>query len=174
MSGTGSESGDVALRCLADSDGDRIFEMMKEAEAVEMAAFTVDDPHDRVAFDAWIARLASNPEFFFRVVTLDGRFVGTVGSFVVEGDTEVTYWIERSAWGRGVATNALQLLLAEVTVRPIHARVAYDNAGSLRVLEKVGFRRVGMERSFAAGRGEDIQEVILRKDGAPDHPIDKA
>lgn len=129
-----------------------------------MAAFTVDDPHDRVAFDAWIARVSSNPEIVFRVITLDGVFAGTIASFVLEGETEVTYWVERSMWGRGVAFRALQLLLAEVTIRPIHARVAADNTGSLRVLEKAGFGRVGIEVNLAAGRGEEIQEVILRKD----------
>jgi RimJ/RimL family protein N-acetyltransferase len=99
------------------------------------------------------------------VITLDGVFVGTVASFVVGGDTEVTYWVDRSTWGRGVASRALQLLLAEVPKRPIHARVAADNARSLWVLEKAGFHRVGMERSFAAGRGVEIEEVILSKDG---------
>ena len=34
----------VALRALAGGDRDRILEMMKDVEAVRMAAFTADDP----------------------------------------------------------------------------------------------------------------------------------
>ena len=48
--------------------------------------------------------------------------------------------------------------------RPLYARRASDNVGSLRVLEKAGFRRVGVNRDFAPGRGEEIEETILRLD----------
>jgi len=51
-----------------------------------------------------------------------------------------------------------------VTARPLHARAASDNAGSLRVLQKCGFQAVGTEKSFAAARNEDIEETILRLD----------
>ena len=45
-----------------------------------------------------------------------------------------------------------------------YARAASDNVASLRVLEKAGFRRVGVNRDFAPGRGEEIEETILRLD----------
>ena len=63
-----------------------------------------------------------------------------------------------------VASAALQLLLAETAERPLFARAAPDNLGSLRVLEKAGFRRIGVDRGFALGRGEEIEETILRLD----------
>jgi RimJ/RimL family protein N-acetyltransferase len=77
---------------------------------------------------------------------------------------EVTYWVDRTRWGKGVATAALQILLAETAEGPLYARAASDNVGSLRVLEKAGFRRVGVNRDFARGRGEEIEETILRLD----------
>jgi RimJ/RimL family protein N-acetyltransferase len=55
-------------------------------------------------------------------------------------------------------------LLAETAERPLYARAASDNIGSLRVLEKAGFRRIGVNRDFAPGRGEEIEETILRLD----------
>jgi RimJ/RimL family protein N-acetyltransferase len=48
--------------------------------------------------------------------------------------------------------------------RPLYARAASDNAGSIRVLEKCGFTRVGGGRAFAHGRGEETEEVVLRLD----------
>jgi RimJ/RimL family protein N-acetyltransferase len=66
--------------------------------------------------------------------------------------------------GRGIATRALTLLLELVPARPLYARAASDNAGSLRVLQKCGFQPAGTEKSFAAGRNEDIEETILRLD----------
>lgn len=66
-----------------------------------MAAFTAADPDDRAAFDVHMAKIRASPEVIVRAVTVDGRLVGSVGSFVIEGDTEVTYWIDRSFWGAG-------------------------------------------------------------------------
>ena len=54
--------------------------------------------------------------------------------------------------------------LAETAERPLYARAASDNVGSLRVLEKAGLGRVGVNRDFAHGRGEEIEETILRLD----------
>ncbi|GIN95995.1 hypothetical protein J6TS1_18650 [Siminovitchia terrae] len=39
-------------------------------------------------------------------------------------------------WGKGIATNALREFLKHVTIRPLYARAAKDNAGSLKVLKK--------------------------------------
>lgn len=154
----------VALRPIEDSDLDGLFDQMRDPESVRMAAFTARDPNDRSAFDAHMARLRSDPDVTVRAVTRDGRLVGSVGSFVIEGDTEVTYWIDRAAWGCGIATRALALLVDLIPVRPLHARAASDNGGSLSVLRKSGFKVIGTETSFAPGRNIEIEETILRMD----------
>jgi RimJ/RimL family protein N-acetyltransferase len=151
----------LVLRPVEVSDLDAIFEQMRDPESVWMAAFTPEDPNDRSAFDAHMAKVMSSSENTVRAITHDSRFVGTIASYVSEGSTEVTYWIDRSCWGQGIATRALSLLLEEISVRPIRARVASDNPGSLRVLQKAGFQPIGTELSFAPGRAAEIEETIL-------------
>jgi RimJ/RimL family protein N-acetyltransferase len=150
-----------ALRPVDVGDLDSIFEQMRDPASVHMAAFTAEDPSDRSAFDAHMAKIMSAPENRLRVIVRDGRLVGTIASYVLDGATEVTYWIDRTCWGQGIATLALSLLLEEISVRPIRARAASDNAGSLRVLQKVGFVPIGTEVSFAPGRATEIEETIL-------------
>jgi RimJ/RimL family protein N-acetyltransferase len=154
----------VALRPVADGDLDAFFEQMRDPQAIWMAAFTAEDPDDRNAFDTHMARVRSSPDVTMRTVTYDGRLAGSVASFDFGGQTEVTYWIDRALWGKGIATRALALLLELVPARPLYARAASDNAGSLRVLQKCGFMAIGTENSFAAGRNEEIEETILRLD----------
>ncbi|GAA5186465.1 GNAT family N-acetyltransferase [Rugosimonospora acidiphila] len=155
---------EVALRPVEDSDLDALFEQMRDPESVRMAAFTAQDPDDRAAFDAHMARVRTSPGATNRAITVDGRLVGSIASFVIEDDTEVTYWIDRSCWGRGIASRALALLLELVPVRPVFARAASDNVGSLKVLQKAGFAITGTEISFANGRNSEIEETILRLD----------
>jgi RimJ/RimL family protein N-acetyltransferase len=155
---------DIALRPVEDRDLDALFEQMRDPEAVRMAAFTSRDPDDREAFDVHMAKVRSSPDTILRAVTCDGRLVGSAGSFLADGQTEVTYWIDRAVWGQGIATRALALLLDLVPARPLHARAASDNARSLRVLQKAGFNVVGTEVSFAAGRNAEIEESILQLD----------
>jgi RimJ/RimL family protein N-acetyltransferase len=152
----------VTLRDVEDADLPVLFDQMNDPESIRMAAFTAEDPSDSVWFGDHWARIRHDPAVVARVVVGDGgEVVGHTGVFGPPGEREVTFWIGRRHWGRGVATAALRELLADVAERPLHARSAADNAGSARVLRKCGFTATGSERSFANARGEQIEESLF-------------
>lgn len=153
---------DVTLRDVQDSDLPVFFGFRQDPEANRMAAFTAPDPGDQEAFDALWDRIRSNPEIVARTIESGGQVVGDIGCFDFEGERMVAYWIGRDYWGRGIATEALRRFLTVVTERPLVARVAEGNPGSLRVLTKVGFTVVGDDRAYAHGRGAETAELILR------------
>jgi RimJ/RimL family protein N-acetyltransferase len=154
----------VSLRPLEDRDLDAIFQQVTDPASIRMAAFTAENQTDRRAFLDKMARIRADTSSSNRVIEVDGAIAGTISSFRIDDQLEVTYWIDRTLWGKGIASAALELLLAETAERPVYARAASDNLGSLRVLEKAGFRRIGVDRGFAPGRGEEIEETILRLD----------
>lgn len=153
---------EVALRPIEDSDLDVLFDQMRDPESVQMAAFTAKDPNDREAFNTHMSKVRNSPEITMRAVTRNGHLVGSIASFVIEGDTELTYWIDRSVWGQGVASRALALFLDTVPIRPLYARAGSDNIGSLKVLQKAGFTIIGTEISYASARNAEIEETVLR------------
>jgi RimJ/RimL family protein N-acetyltransferase len=134
---------------------------MNDPESLRMAAFTPKDPADRDAFDAHWKRIRALPGVRNRTVLADGDVVGSAAVYGEPGEREVTYWIDRAYWGKGIATAVLRDLLAEEPERPLHARVAADNPASRRVLEKCGFVVSGHDRGFANARGEEIDELVL-------------
>lgn len=155
---------EVGLRQVEDADLDRFFIHYQDPVASEMAAFVAKDPSNRGAFDKKWAGIRTNPEITVRTITLDGDIAGHIASFVMEGALEVTYWIDREFWGRGVASEALRQFLDLVAARPLHGRAAKDNLGSIEVLRKCGFELIGEERGFANARGVEIDEVVMRLD----------
>jgi RimJ/RimL family protein N-acetyltransferase len=154
----------VFLRDMTEEDVDVLFDIQDDEVARHMAAFTNPDGDERESFRAKWLRILADPEITKKVIVLDGEVVGSLGAYAVEGDTEVTYWVRRDLWGRGLATAALAELLRMVTVRPLWARVAADNVGSTSVLLRNGFTLVGEETSYAAARGQEIKEGIYRLD----------
>ncbi|MFZ1424324.1 MAG: GNAT family N-acetyltransferase, partial [Saprospiraceae bacterium] len=97
-----------------------------------------------------------------QTILLDNIIVGSIAKFVMEGDTEITYWIDRKFWGQGIATKALNEFLAIESIRPIIGRVAFDNFGSQKVLEKCGFNKVGSDIGCANARQMEIEEFIYK------------
>ncbi|WDV50769.1 GNAT family N-acetyltransferase [Streptomyces coeruleorubidus] len=154
----------VELRQVHDSDLPVFFRQMNDPEALHMAAFAPKDPADRDAFDAHWARIRSSADVV-RTVLADGDVVGSAAVYGVPGEREVTYWVDRAYWGKGIATAALRALLTEVPERPLYARAASDNAGSLRVLDKCGFRAVATASGYANARGAEIEETVLILEG---------
>jgi RimJ/RimL family protein N-acetyltransferase len=155
------------LREVRDEDLPVLFEQWADPVAAHMAAFTAPDHTDRDAFERRWSRLRADDSKLSRAIVVGGEVVGTIGSWGDSDAREVTYWIGRAYWGRGIATGALRAFLAIDGCRPLHARVAYDNVGSRRVLEKCGFRVIATERGFAEARSGEIEEFVLRLEGEP-------
>ncbi|MGC4931991.1 GNAT family N-acetyltransferase [Streptomyces cyaneofuscatus] len=157
---------EVVLRPVEDGDLALFFAWTSDPAATRVAAFTFEDPTDRAAFDAHWARIrAGSGGAVMRTVVADDVVVGHVGAYGEVGDRQVTYWMDRAYWGRGLATAALSAFLRETPTRPLHARAAADNLGSLRVLEKCGFVVSGRDRGFAHARGGETDEVLATLHG---------
>lgn len=152
---------DVLLREVEASDLDVLFEQQLDPEANRMAAFTAPNPADRHAFDARWRRIRDG---LVRTIVADGEIAGSIFRWrdpALPGP-EVSYWLGREHWGKGIATAALARFLELVPERPVFGRCAADNTGSLRVLEKNGFVVESEERGFANARGSEIDELLLR------------
>jgi RimJ/RimL family protein N-acetyltransferase len=152
----------VRLRDIEDADLDELFEFERDPRAVAVAAFTRADPSDRAAFDAHYQRIRNDRELAVRAIEVDGAFTGTIASFPMEGQREVSYWIDPARWGQGLASAALRAFLQVEVTRPLFARVAEHNVGSAKVLTRAGFVRIDSETSYAEGVGRDVIEHIYR------------
>jgi RimJ/RimL family protein N-acetyltransferase len=152
------------LREVRDDDLPLLFEQWADPVAAHMAAFTAPNHMDRDAFERRWSRLLADETILNRVILVDDEVAGSIGAWGDPGEREVTYWIGRSYWGKGVATDALKAFLAVERSRPLYGRIASDNAGSRRVLEKCGFRVVATDRGFAEARSAEIEELVLRLD----------
>lgn len=154
----------ISLRDVIESDLPVFFEQQRDPAANHMAAFTVKDPVDREAFMARWARSLGDPAILIKTIVGDGRVVGSVLSYAEDGRREVSYWLGKEYWGRGLATQALAQFLSHEPTRPLYARAAKDNRASLRVLQKCGFAVIGEDRGFANARAAEVEEYILRKE----------
>jgi RimJ/RimL family protein N-acetyltransferase len=152
---------EITLRDVRGSDVPVFWAQMSDEQAQHMAAVTRGYHYDRTAFDAHWDKVRSDPAVIMRTVLADGEVAGQVAVYGPPGEREVTYWVDRACWGRGIATAALAALLDLERTRPLYAHAAADNAGSIRVLQKCGFTITGRDRIFAHARGEEIDEVAL-------------
>ena len=88
-------------------------------------------------------------------IAVAGEAVGGLGyvpgSDVERYSAEVGYWLGEACWGRGIATEALVLFtrhaFGELGLLRLFALPLADNAASIRVLQKAGFREEGILRS---------------------------
>ncbi|HUG13038.1 MAG TPA: GNAT family N-acetyltransferase [Opitutaceae bacterium] len=154
----------ITLREVESSDLETFYQHQLDPEAIRMAAFVCKDPKDKDAFDAHWDKILNASQITKRTIVAEGQVAGHVSCYPDGEHLEVTYWLGREFWGRGLATEALKRMLHLVVARPMFARAAKDNIGSIRVLQKCGFKVIGENKDFANGRGEETEEFILRLD----------
>jgi RimJ/RimL family protein N-acetyltransferase len=152
----------ILLRDVTDTDLRIFFDHQLDPDANHMAAFTAGDPADRAAFDRHWTRIRADATITIKTILVDNEVAGHVAKFQRDREPEITYWLGKPYWGKGIATAALREFLKHIEPRPIYARAAKDNLASRRVLEKCGFKVCGQDKGFAQARGQEIEEFILR------------
>lgn len=150
----------VRLRPVVPADIPALYEMQRDPESNRLAAV---NPRSLEDFNALWNRILTDPDTrsgtIPRAIIAGDELVGSISVFKMDGLDGVGYWIARKHWGKGIATRALALLLEEVTLRPLHARVAAPNAASIRVLERCGFTITGRRQSPGTERYHACEEV---------------
>ncbi len=145
-------------------DLDTLFTFQSTPEGIQMAAFTPENPFDKEFYITKWTKIVLNPDIMMQTIWMNERIVGSVVHFDMMNETNVSYWIDKPFWGQGIATNALQLFLTKTTKRPLYARIAFDNYGSQRVVEKCGFKHIAEDYGYANVRKQEIKEFIYRLD----------
>jgi len=134
----------VTLRPTRESDLDAMFALQSDQLGCDMAG---TKPRARNVYVVEWAQNLSDPTITARVILQGGVFVGAIGAFKLDGRDFIGYRVVRDRWGRGIATHAIGLLLAEVRTRPIWAHVVAQNIASRRALERHGFVVIGREHT---------------------------
>jgi ribosomal-protein-alanine N-acetyltransferase len=159
----GLTDGLVTLRPAADADVPAIVEACRDPaiQRYTRVPANYDDADARDYIERSERGRAEGTEFPLLVVDAeDGSLLGSVGIHGLgdEGSGWVGYWVAPQARGRGVAARALSLLCGwafeELDLARIEAQVEPENERSQRVLERVGFQREGLLRSYLVLAGE--------------------
>ncbi len=148
----------VQLRNAGRDDLPYIDELQLDPESNRMA---VTIPRTRAVFDEHWTTILDAPKNITKVILFNEVMVGHISCFPIDSQDHVGYWIDRAFWGRGIASRALQLLLQEVTRRPLIAISATSNVASRRVLEKCGFVVERTQISPADDRYPECEVVVL-------------
>ncbi len=125
-------------------------------------------PYTRKDAKAWIRFTKSlSPQSQF-AVDLEGEAVGGVGILLTDDieriSGELGYWIGKDHWGKGLATEAARQMTSygfeTLGLHRVFATPFTRNPASVRVLEKLGFRREGVLVENATKDGELVSEVV--------------
>ncbi len=152
----------ISLRKSIKTDLEVFFLNQTDKEANFMAAFTSKAPLDKLAYMTKWLDLMANDAINMQTILVEEEVVGHVVKFIMEEAAEITYAINKAFWGRGITTKAVKEFLKIERTRPIYGRVAFDNYGSQKVLEKARFKKVGRNKSYANARGKEVEEYIYK------------
>jgi aminoglycoside 6'-N-acetyltransferase len=141
----------VSLRPLRPDDRARLRDILAQPEVARWW----DDPDPDAAADDW---LAPDDSVGF-AIELDGRVVGSI-QYAEENapgyrHAGVDLFLDRDVQGRGLGPDAIRTLARFLIDVRGHHRLTIDpaaaNERAIRAYERVGFRRVGVMRSYERG-----------------------
>ena len=152
----------LILRELNHADARRIAVL---AGDIDVARMTARLPHPYTEFDAeeWIRGIEDNE--FVRGIEYDNYLIGLIGYTIDPKDrsAELGYWIGKPWWGQGFVTEAAEAVIRHAFKVARVPRITcchfIDNAASARVIDKLGFRCVGVNKAFCLARNAEVQTL---------------
>lgn len=155
----------LLLRPWEESDAEALYELAKDPDVGPAAGWNV---HKDVEESREIIRtILSAPGTFAIFGRRDGQLRGSCGFFPTRaqgaeaGELEIGYWVGKPFWGRGIAPEAVEALLAHCFTKLGAERVwcAYfdGNEKSRRCQEKCGFRFHHTERDVHWAATDEIK-----------------
>jgi RimJ/RimL family protein N-acetyltransferase len=165
---TAPEKGQIAagrfvLRPVRRSDAG-LFAMYAGDKRVAVATHSIPHPLPPGAAEAFVSRAMAGP-VDEDIWVMDGSATGLAEVLGVislkkmdRNQSEVGYWVAPAFWNLGIASEAVQALIAANPQNnsTIFAEVFQDNPGSARVLTHAGFQYLGDAETFSVARNARV------------------
>lgn len=163
----------VSLGIILNSDVDTVFLAINDPEVNRYLRFPGRVIHYNEEAQ-WVNDLGKKTETdrVFAIISNSGKdFMGTVGIHQIDWQSKtayVGYLSLKKYWGKGFMTEAVGLMVhyafSTLNMRKLHSSVFEPNIGSVRVLEKNGFRLLGRysKHRFVPGHGY-VDELLFEK-----------
>ena len=94
-----SNDPEIKLRPTKISDLKILFQFQPYQDGGYLAAFMPKYHTDQTAYLTKHSRLLEDPTVSNQTILPEGNIVGSIGKFILEGDAEIPYWIDRKHWG---------------------------------------------------------------------------
>ena len=137
------------LRNFIEADLEELALMLSDAELVKHTGFKkpISKEKAKEALDKWIEHSKENSLTRWAALSIEtNRLIGWFMLMKTEFDgPELGFMIVKSQWGKGYATEVGLGVLEyarSLNIEKIYAVVNKDNLASIKVLEKVGMKRV--------------------------------
>ena len=169
------ETARLRLRPFRRGDEDELVRHLGDWEITRQLALN-PHPFAREHAEGWIDECLAQPngpKYGLRLAIEAPDQTGLVGGAGVspsEAGFELGYWIGRSWWGHGYASEAASALVeagfSELNLEEIVALVFGENPASVRVLEKIGFELADTGDAPKPQRRERaVHKYCLRRPG---------
>lgn len=141
------------------ADNRKIWENVKDAFP---HPYTVGHARDFIEY------LQRHEEEIVFAIDVEGEMAGSIGlkhkTDVYRINRELGFWLGEPFWGRGIVSEAVNLVVdygfRQTEALRIYAEVYAHNRGSMRVLERNGFRREAVLRQ-AVIKDEKIEDLHI-------------
>ena len=165
------------LRSLRDEDARSLAAAANDREIWRQLRDVFPHPYSEQDASSFIAHVAQSSASRTLGIVVDDESVGVIGiepqRDVNRCSGELGYWLARRHWGRGIVTEAIELItrwtLEDSDLERIFALPFSDNTGSRRALEKAGYLLEGTSRSSAIKDGVIKDQCVyayLRRTGS--------
>lgn len=166
-----NESMNLRLRRFQPDDREALVKLADNPNVARFLAKRFPHPYSAKDADDWINLTQSETRPCNFAIESNGAFVGGIGLVPLEdmhsGTAEIGYWLGEPYWGKGIASQAVELLLpyafGELLFVRLQAMVFAENHASMRILEKCGFVCEGVLRRHIRKNGIISDAAIYAK-----------
>jgi RimJ/RimL family protein N-acetyltransferase len=160
----------VRLTALDESDAPTIARWYKDAAYLRLQDTNAAIPRTAADISAEITAERKADDIIVLAIRLvdSDELVGTIGFYEIEWSNQVA-WLglgigDRSNWGRGYGSDAMQLALryafCELNLYRVQLTVIDYNARAIALYEKSGFKREGVFRQFGQRDGRRYDMIL--------------
>jgi ribosomal-protein-alanine N-acetyltransferase len=167
----------VSLRPITISDSDFLVELTNEPEYRKYYLDRLIFQSKKEALDAvnhYLALENKDLAWYFIIEYKKNKkspqervgFVDLYNISKVDKRASIGYGLDKKFWGKGIATRAGKLALKKLSERNFHSCEATThpkNKGSRKVLEKLGFKKIGILKDYYFENNKFIPRVLYWK-----------